>query len=84
MGKLKKIIPIFYMKMFQLIKELKKSTIFESQYIKIFEYWIFEILKFLYFRFSNFIIFRVLNFKNDEIHTLKFTWQSTSDRSSQF
>ena len=38
MGKLKKIIPIFYMKMFQLIKELKKSTIFESQYIKIFEY----------------------------------------------
>ena len=66
------------MKMFQLLKELKEST------IQIFEYWIFEVLKFLYFRFSNFIIFRVLNFKNVEIHTLKLTWQSISDRYSQF
>ena len=80
-GKLKKIIRIIYMKMFQLLKELKKSTIFKSQYIKNFEYWIFEILKFLYFRFSNFIIFRVLNFKNVEIHNLKLTWQSISHRS---
>ena len=84
MGKLKEIIRIFYMKMFQLLKELKKSTILKSQYIQIFEYWIFEVFKFLYFRFSNFIIFRVLNFKNVEIHTLKLTWQSFSDRSSQF
>ena len=33
---------------------------------------------------SNFVIFRVLNFKNVEIHTLKLTWHSISDRSSQF
>ena len=32
MGKLKEIIRTFYMKMFQLLKELKKSTIFKSQY----------------------------------------------------
>ena len=37
MGELKEIIRIFYMKMFQLLKELKKSTIFKSQYIKNFE-----------------------------------------------
>ena len=84
MGKLKKIIRIFYMKRFQLLKNFKKSTIFKSRNMQIFEYWIFEVLKFLYFRFSNFIIFRLLNVKNVEIHTLKLTWQSISDRSSQF
>ena len=84
MGKFKEIIRIFYMKMFQLLKEFKKSTIFKSEYIKIFEYCIFEVLKFLYFRFSNFIIFRALNLKNVKIHTLKLTWQTISDRSSQF
>ena len=84
MGKLKKIIRIFYMKIFQLLKNLKKSTIFKSQYIKMFEYWIFEVLEFLYFRFSNFIIFRLLNFKNVEIHILELTWQSISNWSNQF
>ena len=38
MGKLKEIIRIFYMKMFQVLRELTKSTIVKSQYIKIFEY----------------------------------------------
>ena len=84
MGKLTKIIRIFYMKMFQLLKELKKSTIFKSQYIQIFEYWIFEVLNLLYLRFSNFIIFGLLNFKNVEIHILELTWQRIDDRSNQF
>ena len=38
MGKLKESIRIFYMKIFQLLKEFKKPTIFKSQYIKNFEY----------------------------------------------
>ena len=34
--------------------------------------------------FWNFTIFGLLNFKNIEIPTLELTWQSISDRASQF
>ena len=74
----------FELKIFQLLKNFKKPKIFKSQYIKKIEFSIFEVLNLLYLRFYNFIIFGLLNFQNIEIPTLELTWQSISDRSSQF
>ena len=52
----KKIIRLFLLIIFQLLKNFKKLKIFKSQYIKILEFWIFEALNLLCLRFSNFII----------------------------